>query len=237
MLRILGRIVGIFVLSGLAALLASPSATAHVDAILDGGGPGETGLITLRVPGERNKPATTKVEVRIPDDVQIRTVLAQPVPGWRLDIKKKKPNPPMYRDDGTPVDEVVSSVTWTATGPGIQRGEFDDFVLEAGPLPDVESLALPTYQTFVDGTTDAWTEPAPEGSDPEFPVPSVNLGASSDVGSSAGGGMTSVIAWTALGFAVIAVALGIFSIDRARRSAHPASPSAEPSPERSAFTE
>jgi uncharacterized protein YcnI len=207
-----------------AALLASPPATAHVDAILEGGGPGETGLITLRVPGESGNPATTKVEVRIPDDIQIRTVLAQPVPGWRLDIKKKKTNPPIYRDDGTPVDEVVSSVTWTATGPGILQGQFDDFVLEAGPLPDVETLALPTFQTFADGTTDAWTEPAPEGSDPEFPVPAVKLGANSDAGSSSGGGTTSVIAWTALGFAVIAVALGIFSIDRARRSTHPERP-------------
>lgn len=237
MLKILVRIVGVFLLSGLAALLVSPSAAAHVDAILEGGGPGETGLITLRVPGESANPATTKVEVRIPDDIQIRTVLAQPVPGWKLDIKKKKTNPPIYRDDGTRVDEVVSSVTWTATGPGILPGQFDDFVLEAGPLPDVETLALPTYQTFVDGTTDAWTEPVPEGSDPEFPVPFVNVGASSGAGSSGGGGVTSVIAWTALGFAVIAVALGVLSIDRARRSAHPASPSAVAPPERSAVTE
>jgi uncharacterized protein YcnI len=235
---IVGRFVGILVLSGVAALLASPSATAHVDAILDGGGPGETGLITLRVPGESGNPATTKVEVRIPDDIQIRTVLAQPVPGWRLDIKKKKTNPPIYKNDGTPVDEVVSSVTWTATGSGIQPGQFDDFVLEAGPLPDVETLALPTFQTFADGTTDAWTEPAPEGSDPEFPVPSVKLGASSAAGASGGGGVTPVVAWTALGFAVIAVVLGIFSIDRARRSAHPAaSPAADSAPERSAVTD
>ncbi|BBZ16296.1 YcnI family protein [Mycolicibacterium gadium] len=236
MLKILVRIVGTLIVSGVAALLASPSAAAHVDAILEGGGPGETGLITLRVPGESANPATTKVEVRIPDDIQIRTVLAQPVPGWKLDIKKKKTDPPIYRDDGTPVDEVVSSVTWTATGQGILPGQFDDFVLEAGPLPDIETLALPTYQTFADGTTDAWTEPVPEGSDPEYPVPSVNLGATSD-GASGGTGITSVIAWTALGFAVIAVALGIFSIDRARRSAHPVLPGAEATPQRATDTE
>ena len=62
-------------------------------------------------------------------------------------------------------------MTWTATGPGIMPGQFDDFVLEANPMPDVETLTLPTFQTFADGTTDAWTEPAPKGSDPEFPVP------------------------------------------------------------------
>ena len=174
------RIVGIFVVSSAAALLTSPSATAHVGAYLEGGAPGEIGLITLRVPAESDNPPTTKVEVRIPDDIQIRTVRPQPVTGWQLDIKKKKTNPTIYRDDGTPVDEVVSSVTWTATGPGIMPGQFDEFVLEANPMPDVETLTLPTFQTFADGTTDAWTEPAPEGSDPEFPVPSVTVGASAD---------------------------------------------------------
>ncbi len=236
MLRTFVRIVGIFLLSGVAALLASPSASAHVNAYFEGGGPGETGLITLRVPAEADNPPTVKVEVRIPDGVQIRTVRPQPVAGWNIDIKKKKPNPPIYRDDGTPVDEVVSSVTWTTTGPGIVPGQFDDFVLEANPLPDVQSLSLPTYQTFADGKTDAWTEPAPEGSDPEFPVPTVTIGASSNAATGGGSGMTSVVAWTALGFAVIAVALGIFSIDRARRSAHPALLDAAAPPERSAVT-
>ena len=237
MLRFLLRIVGIFIVSSVAALLTSPSATAHVGAYLDGGGPGETGLITLRVPAESDNPPTTKVEVRIPDDIQIRTVRPQPVAGWQLDIKKKKTNPTIYRDDGTPVDEVVSSVTWTATGPGIMPGQFDDFVLEANPMPDVETLTLPTFQTFADGTTDAWTEPAPEGSDPEFPVPSVTVGASADAASSGGSAMTSVIAWTALGFAVIAVALGIFAIDRARRSADTGSLGSAAPPERSAVAE
>ena len=44
MLRFLLRIVGIFIVSSVAAMLTSPSATAHVGAYLDGGGPGETGL-------------------------------------------------------------------------------------------------------------------------------------------------------------------------------------------------
>lgn len=237
MLRILLRIVGIFLVSAVAALLASPSATAHVGAYLEGGAPGEIGLITLRVPAESDNPPTTKVEVRIPDDIQIRNVRPQPVAGWQLDIKKKKTNPTIYRDDGTPVDEVVSSVTWTATGPGIMPGQFDEFVLEANPMPDVETLTLPTFQTFADGTADAWTEPAPEGSDPEFPVPSVTVGATADAASSGGSAMTSVIAWTALGFAVIAVALGIFAIDRARRSTDAGSLGAATPPERSAVAE
>jgi uncharacterized protein YcnI len=235
-LKNLLRSMGIFLVSGVVAVLGSPSAAAHVDAYLDGAGPGETGLITLRVPTESGTAATTKVEVRIPDDVQLRTVLVQPVAGWEIQTTKREIDPPLYKSDGTPVTEVVSTVTWTTTGPGILPGQFDEFALEAGPLPDVDTLALPTLQTFSDGTTDAWTQPATEG-EPEFPAPTVTLGASTD-SASGGSGMGSVIAWTALGFAVIAVALGIFAIDRAaRRSADADSSDAAPDPARSAVGE
>src|SRR5688500_5604374 len=60
-LKTLVRIVGIFLLSGVAALLAIPSSAADVNAYFDGGGPGETGLITLRVPAESDNPTTIKV--------------------------------------------------------------------------------------------------------------------------------------------------------------------------------
>lgn len=220
------KLVGVLLVGAVMAVTASPLAAAHVGAYLDGGGAGETGLITLRVPGESDKPPTTKVEVRIPDDIQIRTVRVQPIAGWNIDITKKKTNPTIFRDDGTAVNEVVSSVTWTATGPGIMPGQFDDFVLEAGPLPDAEALTLPTFQTFADGSTDAWTDTAPEETDPEYPAPSVSLAVGPATpldGGNGVSGLTSVIAWTALGFAVIAVALGLFAIDRARRSAESAS--------------
>ncbi|HPZ95326.1 MAG TPA: DUF1775 domain-containing protein, partial [Mycobacterium sp.] len=64
------------------AVLASPSAAAHVDARLDGAGPGGFGVVTLGVPTEAGKPATTKVQVRIPDETPLRTVRPQPVAGW-----------------------------------------------------------------------------------------------------------------------------------------------------------
>lgn len=227
MLRNLLRIVGAFSVSAVVAVLVSPSAAAHIDAYLDGAGPGEFGLITLRVPTESGTAATTKVEVRIPDDVQLRTVLVQPVPGWQVASTKRKIDPPLYKDDGTPVHEVVSSVTWTATGPGILPGQFVEFGLDAGPMPEAATLALPTVQTFSDGTADEWTQPAPEGSDPEFPVPSVAIGAA-PAAASGGGDLLPVIAWAALGLSVVALALGVFAIDRAaRRSAAPSAATSE----------
>ncbi len=218
------RIAAAFALAAVAALLTTPIAGAHVNAELDGAGPGEFGVITFRVPSESGNPATTKVQVRIPDDVQLRSVLAQPVAGWNIDIEKRT-IPPIYKDDGTPVTEVVDSVTWTAQGSGIEPGQFGQFALDVGPLPDAPTLALPTVQTFSDGTADDWSQPADESEDPEFPAPTVTIGAAS---SAADGSSTLVtaISWAALGFSVIAVAVGVYAIDRARSSASAATVSA-----------
>ncbi len=215
-LKNLLRAAGVLLMGTAVALLVSPLAAAHISAELDGAGPGEFGLITIRVPTESGTAAATKVEVRIPDDVQLRTVLAGPVAGWNIDVKKRT-IPPIYKDDGTPVTEVVSSVTWTATGEGIMPGQFGEFALDVGPLPDADTLALPTVQTFSDGTVKDWSQPEAAGEDPKFPVPTVTIGAAAgtDNGSST---LTSVIPWAALGFSVIAVALGIFAIDRAAAS-------------------
>ncbi|MCH9728560.1 MAG: YcnI family protein [Actinomycetia bacterium] len=215
-LKNLLRAAGGFLLGATMALLVSPLAAAHISAELDGAGPGDFGLITLGVPTESGKPATTKVEVRIPDDIQLRTVRPGQVAGWGIDIAKRT-IPPIYKDDGTPVTEVVDSVTWTAQGLGIPPGQFGQFALYVGPLPDTATLALPTVQTFSDGTTEDWAQAANEGEDPEFPAPTVTIGAAASAADGAST-LASVIPWVALGFSVIAVALGIFAIDRAAAS-------------------
>ncbi len=205
------------------AIMASPSAAAHVDAKVDGAGPGGFGVVTLGVPTESGKPATTKVEVRIPEETPLRTVRAEPVAGWTLDIQKRTIDPPLRKDDGTPVNEVVSTVTWTAApGAGIPQGQFQEFALYIGPMPDADTLALPTTQTFADGSTEAWTEQTTGGDKPKFPVPTVTIGAPKNAG-----GVLPVISWTALGLSVVGLGLGVFAIDRAsRRSAAAESPGA-----------
>lgn len=220
----LRRVAGAVIVSGAVALVASPAAAAHVDAQLDGAGPGGFGVVTLGVPTEAGKPATTKVSVRIPDDTPMRTVRPQPVAGWNVAVTKRTIDPPVYKDDGTPVTEVVDTVTWTATGPGIDTGQFAQFAIYAGPLPDRDTLALPTTQTFSDGTTEAWNEPAVSGGEkPKFPVPAATIAKPPS-------NVMPIVAWSALGLSVVALALAVFGIDRAsRRSA--AAGSAEASPD------
>lgn len=206
----LRRVAGALMVGAVVAVMTSPSTAAHVDAKLDGAGPGGFGVITLGVPTEAGKPATTKVEVRIPDETPLRTVRPQPLAGWKLDITKRKIDPPLLKDDGTPVTEVVSTVTWTATDTDIPSGQFAQFALYAGPLPDADTLALPTTQTFADGTTEAWTEPATGGEKPKFPVPTVTIAKPAS-------SVLPIVAWSALGLSVIALALAVFGIDRASR--------------------
>ena len=218
----LRRAAGALMVGGVLAIVTSPSAIAHVDAQLDGAGPGGFGVITLGVPTEAAKPATTKVAVRIPDDTPMRTVRPQPLAGWTVDVTKRKIDPPLYKDDGTPVTEVVDTVTWTATGPGIPTGQFAQFALYAGPLPDADSLALPTTQTFTDGTTEVWNEPASGGEKPKFPVPTATIAKPAS-------SVLPIVAWSALGLSATALALAVFGIDRAsRRASGAGSPDAEP---------
>ena len=167
-------------------------------------------MITLGVPTEAGKPATTKVEVRIPNETPLRTVRAEPKPGWNLEIKKRTIDPPLRKDDGSPVTEVVDTVTWTATAGGVPEGQFTEFALYAGPMPDADSLALPTTQTFSDGSTEAWAESANGSEKPKFPVPSVTI-------TKPAGSVLPIVAWSALGLSATALALGAFAIDRAAR--------------------
>ncbi len=218
----LRRVAGAVLVSGAVALMTAPAAAAHIDANADGLAPGAFGVITLGVPTEAGKPATTKVEVRIPDETPLRTVRAEPAPGWSLDIKKRTIDPPLRKDDGTPVTEVVSTVTWTAIGGGVPEGQFTEFALYAGPMPDSDTLALPTTQTFSDGSTEVWAEAATGGEKPKFPVPSVTIAKPAS-------SVLPIVAWSALGLSATALALGVFAIDRAaRRSAADGSSTAQP---------
>jgi len=210
------RFAGVVLTAVIVALLCASPAAAHVTAALEGSAaPGDYALITLRVPTESGTAATTKVELRIPEDVVLKTVLVEPVAGWRIDTTKKKITP-ITEDDGDQVTEVIDSVTWTATGPGIPRGQFVQFGLDVGPLPDITTLALPTMQFFSDGTERAWTQKKTGSDDPESPEPAVAIGTAPS-----GGGTSSLIAWTAVGLSVIALALGVFAIDRSRASRQP----------------
>ncbi|WP_407815786.1 DUF1775 domain-containing protein, partial [Staphylococcus aureus] len=75
---------------------------------------------------------------------------------------------------------VAKSVTWTADpGVGIAPGQFQQFVLSAGPLPEQEEVEFKAVQTYSDGNVVNWDqEELADGSEPDKPAPTLTLAAS-----------------------------------------------------------
>lgn len=155
-----------------AVALAAPAA-AHVNVTGDAA-QGGWGVLNFRVPTESDTASTTALLVVLPDDQPIISVSTQQKAGWTAVITKKKLPAPQKDDDGAEVTEYVSSVEWKATAADapIPPHQFNVFAISAGPLPKVNTLALPAVQTYSDGKTVNWNEKANPGQpEPEHPAP------------------------------------------------------------------
>jgi uncharacterized protein YcnI len=163
-------------------LIAAPG-WAHVEIDPGTGTQGEEVALSLRVPDETDSTSTTKVQVFLPQDHPLASVSVRPHPGWHAEVVTKKLATPLTTDDGQ-VTEAVYSITWTPDGPrdALKPGEYDDFDVSVGPLPEVSSLTFKTLQTYSDGTVVRWIDPpAPEGQpEPEHPAPTLTLVPASD---------------------------------------------------------
>ena len=169
-----------------AALVVLPAAAAaaHVRVGVDDASGGAYSVMTFRVPNESDTAGTTEVAVTMPTDTPITFVSAEPVPGWTADVVQGDLPEPVTSDEGT-VTRAVLSVTWTADdGVQIGPGEFQRFVVIAGPLPaGGTDVVLPTTQTYSDGEVVAWDEPVVEGQEePELPAPSFTTVAAASTG-------------------------------------------------------
>ena len=165
--------------AGAVVLLASPAA-AHVSVSAPGAAPGGFATLTFSVPNERDDATTTKVQVTMPEGNPIPEASVEPVPGWTVDVQKAPLDTPVTSDEGDEITEAVSTVTWS--GGSIAAGQFQRFVVSAGPLPEgVDSLTFPTIQTYSDGEEVRWIEDTPPGGDePENPAPVLELTGASD---------------------------------------------------------
>jgi uncharacterized protein YcnI len=158
-----------------ALVAAAPAAGAHVTVNPREATQGGYMKLDVRVPNERDDAGTTSVEFNLPEDVPIRSVRVEPVPGWEYEIENRTLDEPIDAGEGEPLTEVVSKITWS--GGTINPGEFVDFPVSLGPLPeDVESLAFPSIQTYDSGEVVRWIEIPEEGAEePEHPAPMLTL--------------------------------------------------------------
>lgn len=157
---------------------AAGPATAHVTVSSPDAAPGGYGKLVFRVPNESDSAATTKLQVTMPADAPFASVSTKPHPGWKVQVDEAKLPEPVEVGDVT-LTEAVRTVTWTAQGPGIEPGMFDEFELSVGPFSeDVTTLMFPAVQTYADGEVVRWNQPMPEGGgEPEHPAPVLELAA------------------------------------------------------------
>ena len=160
---------------GAAALLtlAAPlAASAHVRVNPAQVDAGSYATLTFKVPTESATAGTVGLTVDLPTDTPFTSVSYQPLPGWTT-VVTTGTLPEPVEIDGATVTEAPTEVTWTAD-PGTQvgPGEFQQFVISAGAVPETGSITLPAHQTYSDGSVVDWADETPaSGEEPEFPAP------------------------------------------------------------------
>ncbi|MGV9601766.1 YcnI family copper-binding membrane protein [Streptosporangium sandarakinum] len=180
------------VTAGAAALtvgLAVP-ALAHVSITPGTAEQGGFTKVAFRVPNERDKDSTSKVEVSFPLDHPLPFVSVKPVPGWKVKVTEGKLPKPVTTEYGE-VTEAVTKVTWS--GGKIEPGQFQEFEVSMGALPeDTDRLLFPTTQTYDGGEVVKWAdEPKADGSEPEHPAPVLRLTPAAAGGDGHGAGTAS----------------------------------------------
>lgn len=180
------RLAAATAVAGVSVLALSAPAFAHVSVQPEGtAAKGGYAVVDFKVPNERDKASTTKIEVSLPTDHPLASVMPQPIDGWKVKVTKSKLAKPMEMH-GEKISEAVTKVTWTADGKGIEPGYFQKFPLSVGALPDdTDELVFKAIQTYSDKETVRWIEVQQDGQEePENPAPVLELAAASEDGHS-----------------------------------------------------
>jgi uncharacterized protein YcnI len=166
--------------AGLLLAVATPlAAAAHVTITPDTAEPGSFTTVTVRVPNESETESTVRLDLTLPSETPISSVRYVPMPGWTTETERERFDPPVQVGDAE-VTEAVTKITWTAEpGSEIGDGEFQEFTVSLGPLPDVDSLLLVADQHYSDGSVVSWSE---AGENAEHPAPVLYVNAEAPSG-------------------------------------------------------
>jgi uncharacterized protein YcnI len=173
---------GLLMLAVTAAVLAvGTPAAAHVSVDPREAEQGGYARLAFRVPTESDTLSTNKVEVYLPEESPITSVSTMPVAGWTVEVTRTALDEPIEREDST-ITEVVSVLTWTADDEdaAIAPGEFGEFPVSLGPLPEVDQLVFKALQTYSDGSVVRWIEEPADGEELENPAPVLTLTAAEE---------------------------------------------------------
>ncbi len=132
--------------------------------------------LTFRVPNERDNANTVKAQVFFPTNLPLLTVDVLPISGWSSAVQWQVLAKPVQTDDG-PVSQIVTDVTWTATGAGIAPGQYEDFEVAAGSVPNKPAqLVFKALQTYSSGEIVRWIQRVTsQDPNPDTPAPILTL--------------------------------------------------------------
>ena len=172
------------VAAAVAVVLPATSALAHVTVNPREAAAGGYAKLAFRVPNERDATSTTRLEIAFPEAHPFASVSIRPMEGWEYTVEEKKLEAPVRTERGEITDAVVR-VTWL--NGVISPGEFEEFEVSVGPLPEnVDVLTFKALQTYSDGEVVRWIEePAPGGEEPDRPAPVLKLTRAAGTGDAA----------------------------------------------------
>jgi uncharacterized protein YcnI len=216
------------------ALAAPLAASAHVHVTPGQAAAGSSTTLTFTVPNESATAGTVKIEIDFPTATPFTSVTYQPLPGWTAAVVTETlPKPVVI--GGTTVTEAPTKIVWTANaGMQITEGQFQQFVVSAGPVPNTGSVELPAHQTYSDGTVVNWDEKTPaSGVEPENPAPTLYINdaapvtdttgatvtpssAPSAASAAANASLATVLSLVSLAVGAIALVVGVFVALRRR---------------------
>jgi uncharacterized protein YcnI len=166
------------------AALAGPAAEAHVTLQPNTAATGSFTVENVRVPNERDKASTVKVDLQLPPGFVFASY--EPRIGWSVKVTKEKLAKPIQTDDG-PISEEIRRITFTGHGKygKIGPGQFMDFPLSVQiPGKPGDKLTFKALQTYSNGEVVRWIG-AP---DSETPAPIVSVVKAATAGAATSGG-------------------------------------------------
>ncbi|AWB43187.1 nuclear export factor gle1 [Paenibacillus sp. CAA11] len=147
MRKLVAKLTSTLALTAAGLMLFTGIASAHVTVKPAVSSPGAWETYTIKIPAEKDLP-TVKIALKIPEQVELKQY--QPVPDWKIDTTANNAGK-------------LTTITWTATGKGIEAGQFMQFNFVAKNPDQASDIAWDAFQYYSDGSIVEWT--GEEGAD------------------------------------------------------------------------
>lgn len=146
------------VFSLLAVMLTqAATASAQVSIVPGSVKGGTTETFAFRLANQRAGTDSNRLEIIFPAGPPIAFAEVQPARGWTAKINPRPLDPPVRSGDRT-ISQVVGSIV--LEGGKVGPGQFEQFLVTLGPLPEQGDLVLETIQGYTNGATDHYSAQA-----------------------------------------------------------------------------